>query len=379
MKSFTDTGSGRIPVAMNLMWCVPGQVGGSEEYLVRQLLGMSEIDHRFEVTVFAGNGFAAAHTDVAQRYPIVETDDALTSRPKRVFMEKTWLAKKTQSHALVHHGGGTLPTIGNRSTVLTVHDLQYLSYPQYQSALKLRYLKATVPSSIKRATVIAVPSDYVRQSVVTATSVDATRVVVVPHGMEPSIGVDATPEDVLRRKFGLGSGPVLVYPGITHPHKNHVFLCELLASKWTDPSLRIVFAGGKGLADSEVTAAINRLGVSDRVVRPGRVSDEDRDGLLKMALGVVFQSEYEGFGAPVIEAMALGVPVACSDRASLPEVAGDAGLVRPLTLDAWSDIPDRMRSERNELVARGRERAQHFTSRVSGEAILRAYERCIAR
>ena len=346
---------------------------------MRQLLGMSEIEHRFKITVFAGNGFADAHPDVAQRYEIVETADALTSRPKRVFMENTWLAKKTRSHALVHHGGGTLPTIGNRSTVLTVHDLQYLSYPQYQSALKLRYLKTTVPSSIRRATVVTVPSEYVRRSVVAATGVDESRVTVVPHGMEPSIGVDATPEDVLRRKLNLGSGPVLVYPGITHPHKNHIFLLELLASKWTEPSLRVVFAGGKGLADSDVTAAIERLGVGDRVVRPGRVSDEDRDGLLKMALGVVFPSEYEGFGAPVIEAMALGVPVACSDRASLPEVAGDAAIVRPLTLDAWADVQDLMRSDRVDLVARGRERATRFTSRVSGEAILRAYESCVTR
>mgnify|MGYP006279009805 CR=1 FL=1 len=366
-------------MAVNLMWCVPGQVGGSEEYLVRQLLGMSEIEHWFEITVFAGRGYSAAHPDVADRYRIIETDRTLESRPRRVLMENTWLAKNTRGHALVHHGGGTMPAIGNRSTVLTVHDLQYLSYPQYQSALKLRYLKATVPSSIRRATVVAVPSEYVRGSVVSATGVGADDVLVVPHGMEPSIGVDATPEDVLRRKLGLGSGPVLVYPGITHPHKNHLFLLELLASKWTDPSLRVVFAGGKGLADEEVTAAIARLGVGDRVVRPGRVSDDDRDGLLKMALGVVFPSEYEGFGAPVIEAMALGVPVACSDRASLPEVAGEAGIVRPLTLDSWANIPEMMQSDRANLVAKGHARATQFTSRISGEAILRAYESCIAR
>ena len=375
----TNTGSGRIGVAVNLMWCVPGQVGGSEEYLVRQLLGMSEIDHGFDITVFAGRGFSAAHNDVAERYKIVETDNTLDSRPRRVLFENTWLAHKTRDHALVHHGGGTMPTLGNRSTVLTVHDLQYLSYPQYQSALKLRYLKATVPSSIKRATVVAVPSDYVRRSVVAATGVDSGDVMVVPHGMEPSIGVDATPEDVLRRKLGLGVGPVLVYPGITHPHKNHVFLLELLASKWTDPALRIVFAGGKGLADDDVTAVIARLGVGDRVVRPGRVSDEDRDGLLKMALGVVFPSEYEGFGAPVIEAMALGVPLACSDRASLPEVAGNAGIVRPLKLDAWADVPALMQSDRAQLIAKGHERAAQFTSRISGEAILGAYERCVSR
>ena len=77
--------------------------------------------------------------------------------------------------------------------------------------------------------------------------------------------------------------------------------------------------------------------------------------------------------------MALGVPVACSDRASLPEVAGDAGLVRPLTLDAWADIPSVMQSDRGNLIAKGHLRATQFTSRVSGEAILRAYESCVSR
>jgi glycosyltransferase involved in cell wall biosynthesis len=77
--------------------------------------------------------------------------------------------------------------------------------------------------------------------------------------------------------------------------------------------------------------------------------------------------------------MALGVPVACSDRASLPEVAGDAGIVRPLNLDAWSDIPLLMEARREALVAKGYERAQQFTSRVSGDVILAVYEKCLSR
>ena len=374
-----NSASGRVEVAVNLLWCVPGQVGGSEEYLVRQLLGMNETDHGFDITLFAGNGFSHAHPELAAIYKIVETPETMESRPTRVAMENTWLYAKTRTHALVHHGGGTLPALANAHSVLTVHDLQFLSYPQYQSKLKLRYLKATVPNSIKRASVVAVPSEYVRQTVISATGVDSGKVMVVPHGMEPSIGVDATPEDVLRRKYGFGDGPVLVYPGITHPHKNHIFLLELMATKWNHPDLKIVFAGGKGLADEEVTAAIARLNLSDRVIRPGRVNATDRDGLIKMALGVVFPSEYEGFGAPVIEAMALGAPVACSDRASLPEVAGDAGIVRPLNLDAWSDIPLLMEARREELVTKGYERAQQFTSRVSGDAILAVYEKCLSR
>jgi glycosyltransferase involved in cell wall biosynthesis len=87
----------------------------------------------------------------------------------------------------------------------------------------------------------------------------------------------------------------------------------------------------------------------------------------------VFPSEYEGFGAPVIEAMALGTPVVCSNQAALPEIAGDAAIVRPPTVDAWSDALAAVDVDRAELVARGRRRAAEFTVAASGSALAVAY------
>jgi alpha-1,3-rhamnosyl/mannosyltransferase len=151
-------------VAINMLWCVPGQVGGSEEYFVRQLLGLHEINAPFDVTVFAPRGFSVAHPDVANSVRIVEVGNSCTNRELRVSLENTWLASKTRNFDLVHHGGGTLPSRGNASTLLTIHDVQYLSYPQYFNAMKLRYLRNRVPSSVRRATCIATPTNYVRQS-----------------------------------------------------------------------------------------------------------------------------------------------------------------------------------------------------------------------
>ena len=82
------------------------------------------------------------------------------------------------------------------------------------------------------------------------------------------------------------------------------------------------------------------------MIRPGRVTDADRDGFIAAAEALVFPSEYEGFGAPVLEAMSLGTPVVCSDRAALPEVAGDAALVRPLTVEAWATALDEVAAHR---------------------------------
>jgi glycosyltransferase involved in cell wall biosynthesis len=362
-----------VQVAVNLTWCLPGRVGGSEEYLVRQLKGLSQIDHGFELTLFVPPGFARAHPDLAASHRLVPTPIDGHRRAVRIAMEYTWLARRTRPADLVHHGGGTVPGRGGRPVVLTVHDLQYRTYPRYFSLVKRAYLGATVPRSVRRAAVIAVPSSYVRGTVVAGFAIPPERVVVVPHGIEPDLGEQATPEADLRARFGLGEGPVLVYPAVTHPHKNHTFLLRLMATQWRDPDLRLVLIGGRGAAETQLWTDIQQMGLADRVLRPGRVDTTDRNGLLKMATALVFPSEYEGFGAPVAEAMHLGTPVICSDRASLPEVVGDAGLVLPLDLATWSTALDTVASRRAELQGAGQARATRYTTVRSAEALLGAY------
>ena len=107
------------------------------------------------------------------------------------------------------------------------------------------------------------------------------------------------------------------------------------------------------------------------MIRPGRVPDGDRDGLIAAADALVYPSEYEGFGAPVLEAMALGTPVVCSDRAALPEVVGDAALVLPLDRDAWAGALDTVAARHDFMVSAGRRRAAHFTTRAAGSATRR--------
>ena len=143
-----------IPVAVNLLWCRPGQVGGSEEYLVRQLLGLEELaaagQQPFAVTAYAAAGFTAAHPEIGPSVALVEGPRWAIRRPARVAAEHTWLAGRTRGASLVHHGGGTAPSVGRRPIVLTLHDLQFLTYPQYVHPVKLRYLRGTVSSSVRR-------------------------------------------------------------------------------------------------------------------------------------------------------------------------------------------------------------------------------------
>ncbi|HSM67170.1 MAG TPA: glycosyltransferase family 1 protein [Ilumatobacteraceae bacterium] len=367
-----------VDVAVNLLWCVPGDVGGSEQYLVRQLLGLAERPGEFLPTLYCLPAFVDAHPDLAELYPMVSASITGDQRPRRVLAEHTWLRRRTGSAAIVHHGGGTAPVGGHRPIVLTIHDLQYLTHPEYLTPNKLRYLSWAIPRSVRAAAVVAVPTEYVRSTVVDAYGIDPERIVVVPHGVEPTIGSGTRSEFELRRDHGLGAGRVLVFPAITHPHKGHRFLLDVMARHWHDPDLRLVLLGGAGSAEDEVVAAIDRLDLGRRVVRPGRVPDADRDGLIALAEALVFPSEYEGFGAPVVEAMALGTPVICSDQPALAEVVGDAGLVLPRELDAWADALDVLAQRSTELCVAGRRRAQAFTARRSGEQLAAAYRAALA-
>lgn len=358
-------------VAVNLSWCVPGRVGGSEEYLVRQLSGI--VDHReeFDVHIFAPKGFAAAHPELADVLPIHEAPTTASRRSLRVVVENTWLARATRSFDIVHHGGGTIPTVGARRTLLTIHDVQYTTYPEYFSRLKLAYLRRRVPASVARASMIAVPSQFVKHTLIDNFGVSGQRVVVVRHGMPTKLGRSATPESELRSKFGLGACRVVVYPAVTHPHKNHRFLVRLLANDWRNVVL--VCAGSRGLAHDDVSALAASLGVADRVRMIGRVSDDDRDGLLALAEAMVFPSLYEGFGAPLVEAMTIGTPVICSDQAAVPEIVGDAAMVLPLDQSAWASALDEMGSRRATMIEAGRSRAQTFSVAASGDDLAAAY------
>jgi alpha-1,3-rhamnosyl/mannosyltransferase len=275
----------------------------------------------------------------------------------------------------VHHGGGTAPLIGGRPIVLTVHDLQYREHPQYFSRARLAYLRASVPRSVGRAAVIATPSEFTRRAVVEAFTVPAERVVVVPHGVPEPPCLDADTVSAVRDRFGIGARPFVVYPAITHPHKRHLVLLDMLRE--LDPATALVLTGGEGAAEQDVMSAIAESGLGARVVRTGRVTDTERDALIVAAEALVFPSEYEGFGAPLVEAMALGTPIVCSDQPAITEVVGDAAVIVAAAGDelgtAWATAVAEAVARRAELVDAGLRRREAYTLEASGRALAGAY------
>ena len=355
-------------VAVNLLWCVPGDVGGSEEYLVRQLVGLSQAAPHIRPTLYVVDGFVDAHPQLAELFPTIVAPFGGASRSRRIAGEITWFRRQASAADLRHHGGGTAPLGATRPYVLTIHDLQYRTFPEYFTRRKRTYLSAMIGRSVRQSRMVAVPSEYVRASVIESCHVDESRVRVVPHGFEPALLSDITDEGVLRQRYGLGDRPVIVYPAVTNPHKNHQFLIDLLATEWRDADVVLVLIGGSGSTEAAVRSATD-----PRIRRLGRVPAADRNGLLKMAEAMVFPSQYEGFGAPLIEAMALGCPVIASDSTCIPAIVGGAGLVLPLRVDAWADALDRVRRDRVAMIAAGLRRSLAFTARASGQALAAVY------
>jgi len=366
---------------VNLLWLVPGVVGGSEEYTIRTLMGLAEQGgNDLEVTVFCLRSFVDAHPEVADAFPMVTLP--LTGREKsmRLAAESSWLGYQSRHHDLdlMHHAGGIMPPLRGAPGVLTIHDLQPFVMPEHFSPVKRNFSRIAVPRSARAARLVLTPSEFTRQSVIDVLETAPEDVVVVPHGVAPTPD-GSTPADELAARYDLDR-PYFVFPAITYPHKNHLLLVRALASV---PDALLVLTGGAAQLEDEIMAEAQRLEVAGRVRRPGRVPRVDLDGLLDGATALLFPSLFEGFGAPVLEAMSRGCPVVAADTTALPEVVGDAGiLLPPDEPEEWSRVmadllenPDR----RRELAAAGRRRAATFTWGRSADALRAAYQRALDR
>ncbi len=370
---------GDVPrVAVNLLWLVPGVVGGSEEYTIRTLLGFAAQDEPGpEITVFCLRAFVDAHPDVAEVFPTVTLPITGREKSMRLAAESSWLGYQSLHHdlELMHHAGGIMPPLRGAPGVLTIHDLQPFVMPEHFSPVKRNFSRIAIPRSVKAARLVLTPSEYTRQSVVEVLDADPDDIVVVPHGVSPN-PEPGTPEDEVRERHDLGERPFFVFPAITYPHKNHLLLVRALPAV---PDVVLVLTGGAAQLERAVLAEAEALGVADRVRRPGRVPRADLDGLLDAATALLFPSTFEGFGAPVLEAMSRGCPVVASDVTALPEVVGDAGiLLPPDEPEEWSRVMQELIADperRRELAAAGRARAAEYTWSRSADALRGAYAR----
>ncbi len=271
-----------------------------------------------------------------------------------------WFAGRAD---LYHFPNFIRPPLARGRSVVTLHDLSFVRFPEAAEPKNLAYLTARIGDTVRRADAILADSETIAAEIVEHFRLSPDRVFPVVLGLEETLARPPEPAvDAVRRRLGL-ERPYLLHVGTLEPRKNIAFLVEVF-ERLADFDGDLALAGGLGWRTEPILERIARSPRAARIRRLGRVADGDLPALYAGASAFVFPSLYEGFGFPPLEAMACGTPVIASPRGSLREVLGDgAALVEDFDADAWAErlravLGDAVR--RGALVAAGRARAARY-------------------
>ncbi len=383
-RSARPTCASLTRVGLNLLYLVPRQVGGTEIYARRLIAALGRTRPADEFVVFCGNEAAATLPDPewtanvrVRRLPV-----NCANKPLRLACELVQLpaAAAAARVDVLHSLGTTTPFAGHCPRLVTVHDLIYEAYPETFPAPARLGLKAVVPLGARRADRVITDSDATRGELLERFGLDPARVDPVHLGLGMREAPAPTPEAGLRERFELADRPVVLTVAAALAHKNLDRLLEAMTR--VDERAALVMVGHAGLDAERLRAKAAALGLAERFRLTGWVEDDELEGLYRLAHAFVYPSLHEGFGMPVLEAMHRGVPTACADATSLPEVAGDAGLLfDPRSVDAIAAAVTRLLDDaplRERLAAAGPRRAAGFTWEACADGTWASYERALS-
>jgi glycosyltransferase involved in cell wall biosynthesis len=278
-----------------------------------------------------------------------------------------------------------MPGFCSERAVAMVHDVAPVLFPSFFPPKGRLFYQKALNFGVRHLRRITVPSQCTKNDLVTHLSADPDKVAVVSRGVDPQFQPSRSLESIeaVRQKYHLPDRFIL-YVGTLEPRKNVARLIRsyrLLRQEGIRHGL--VIAGGRGWLCDDVFEAANRDGLGGDVVFTGHVPEEDLPTLYQAADVFAYPSLYEGFGLPVLEAMACGVPVVCSDQASLPEVAGEAALlVDPTEVREIAAALARVLHDgdlRQRMVDQGLERARQFTWERAARNVLSVYREVAGR
>lgn len=278
---------------------------------------------------------------------------------------------------ILHAVGFVLPVLKTTKQVVTVHDMTHFSHPENHAWARGLYMKRFIPLSIRRTDAVISVSHCTKRDILRFVPIKPQRIHVTYNAPHPRFRPLPREECAagLKAKYGV-EGPFILFVGTLEPRKNLLALVRAFSGLATNH--RLVIVGAKGWLYEPIFALVRKLRLTSRVLFMGYVPDDDLPLFYNAAAVFVYPSLYEGFGIPVIEAMACGVPVVTSNGSALVEVAGDAALLMDPTSvpSLMSAINEALTSGdlRARLRSAGLQRAAAFSSRALAEETLSVYD-----
>lgn len=351
-------------IGINALYLIPGGVGGTEIYLRELLAALAEIDQTNEYLVFTN---LETRSDLVPKQANFEWKPQAVHarfRPARILWEQIVLPIEAARYRLdvLFNPGFTAPIFAPCRQVTVFHDLQHKRHPEYFRWFDLPFWNFLLWAAAHRSHRLISVSEATRSDLLRYYRVAKQRVAAIPHGVEPAFFQ-------LDRAHG---EPYLLCVSTLHPHKNLPRLIRAYGQKRRD--FRLVLAGMRGFHTKSIERLIEEMDLRDSVQITGWIPREELYELYARAQAFVYPSTFEGFGMPVLESLAAGIPTACADIPPLREVAGEAAIFfDPGDEDAIGTAIEQIMTEetlRARLAKVGPERARPFTWRRCAEKTL---------
>jgi glycosyltransferase involved in cell wall biosynthesis len=367
---------------LNLIFLVPGETGGMEVAARELIPALIEAAPQMRFTAFINREAAAAKDGPwGELLPAVTVPVNARNRLQWVRGEQMLLPRLAAREGveLLHSMASTAPSWGRFRRIVTVHDLIYARFPEAHKGIRDLGMRVLVPLAVRRSHRVIVDSHSTQRDLVELLGAPADRIDVAPLGLGAVKRCEPLAERDLRARLELGERRVALSLSAKRPHKNLLALIEALARIPPERRPLLVLPGYPTEHEAQLRERARSLGLQGDVRFLGWLAGEEFEGLWQVAEAFLYPSLYEGFGLPVLEAMARGVPVACSNASSLPEVAGEAALMfDPRDQAAIAASIERLLADRREadrLRARGLERAREFTWARTARTTLDSYAR----
>ncbi|MDP1819880.1 MAG: glycosyltransferase family 1 protein [Acidimicrobiales bacterium] len=369
-------------IGLNLLYLLPGVVGGTETYAVSLLGGLAALPPDHDYVVYVNRESADLALPSAPNVTVVACPVRAASRARRYAFEQLQLPRLVRRDSLdvLHSLGYVGPLAVRCPHVVTVHDLIYVGFRDHLPLGKRLVLRLFVRSSVRRAARVIAVSTSSKAQIVADVGVPADRVCVVHEAGRVWPGGAAADAEAVLERHRIRAPYVVAFSSLS-PSKNLPRLVEAFARIADRVEAQLVLIGHLP-PGSSVEQAVDNAGPRERVRTTGFVPDADLAPLIGQAALFAFPSLYEGFGLPVLDAQSLGVPVVCSSAASLPEVAGDGALfIDPQSVVELADALLRGLTDeavRADLVARGHRNAERFSWDRAARETVAVYEQAAA-